>query len=250
VDGDEAGEVVKDESKGVTMIKVRKSSERGHFNHGWLDTYHTFSFGRYHDPAHVHFGTLRVINEDVVAPGAGFGEHPHDNMEIVTYVISGKLAHKDSAGNVGTLGPGDVQRMSAGHGIEHSEFNGSRTDPVHLLQIWIFPEKKNIEPGHEQGNFSTAKDRNRLRPIATPDRAGGSLAIHQDARIDAATIDEGRDVKLPLASGRQAWVQVIRGDLDVNGQKLGPGDAAGISDETAVALRASKESELLVFVLG
>ena len=232
------------------MITVRKSSERGHFNHGWLDTYHTFSFGRYYDPAHVHFGTLRVINEDVVAPGAGFGEHPHDNMEIVTYIISGKLAHKDSAGNVGTLGPGDVQRMSAGSGIEHSEFNGSKTEPVHLLQIWIFPEKKNIEPGHEQGSFSTAQDRNRLRPIATPDRADGSLAIHQDARVYAATLDAGKDVKLPLARGRKAWVQLIRGGLSVNGQALGAGDAAGLSDETSVDITASKESELLVFDLG
>ena len=232
------------------MIKVRKSSDRGHFNHGWLDTYHTFSFGRYYDPAHVHFGTLRVINEDVVAPGAGFGEHPHDNMEIVTYVISGTLAHKDTAGNTGTLGPGDVQRMSAGSGIEHSEFNGSRTDPVHLLQIWIFPEKKNIEPGHEQGNFSTVADRNRLRPIATPDRAEGSLKIHQDARVYAATLDAGKEVKLPLAEGRKAWLQLIRGGLTVNGEALGPGDAAGLERETSVEIKASKESELLLFDLA
>jgi redox-sensitive bicupin YhaK (pirin superfamily) len=232
------------------MISIRKSSDRGHFNHGWLDTYHTFSFGRYNDLKHVHFRTLRVINEDRVAPGAGFGEHPHDNMEIVTYVVSGTLAHKDSAGNVGTLGPGDVQRMSAGRGIFHSEFNGSKTDPVHLLQIWIFPAEKDIEPGHEQGNFSTARDRNRLRPIVTPDKAEGSLRIHQDARVYAATIDAGRQVQHTLGSRRHAWVQVIRGTLTLNGQTLSAGDGAGVSDEPSITLAAAEESELLLFDLA
>ena len=232
------------------MITVRKSADRGHFNHGWLDTYHTFSFARYYDPKHMGFRSLRVINEDRVAPGRGFGEHPHDNMEIISYVVSGSLAHRDSAGNTGALGPGDVQHMTAGAGIEHSEFNGSKTEPVHFLQIWIEPANRGTLPGHAQANFSTQTDRNRLRPVATPDGQSGSLRINQDVRLFKATLDAGASVTHALAPGRYAWVQVIRGDLIANDVPLATGDGAAVSGETSLTLTASKESEFLLFDLA
>jgi redox-sensitive bicupin YhaK (pirin superfamily) len=232
------------------MITVRKSSERGHFDHGWLDTYHTFSFARYHDPEHMGFRSLRVINEDTVAPGRGFGAHPHDNMEIITYILSGTLAHKDSTGRAQEIKPGDVQHMSAGTGIMHSEFNPSPTEPVHLMQIWIEPSEENIRPAYGQTHFPEAARRDRLRLVASPDGAEGSIAIHTDARLYATILGKGKAAGLDLKPGRHAWVQVLRGGLEVNGEKLAAGDGAGISDEKSLALTATDDAEALVFDLA
>lgn len=232
------------------MIRVRKATERGHFDHGWLDTYHTFSFARYYDPRHMGFRALRVINEDRVAPGRGFGTHPHEDMEIVTYVLSGALAHQDSLGTAGTIRPGELQRMTAGTGIAHSEFNPSDAEPVHLYQIWLLPEREGLEPSYEQRAFPEDQRRNRLRLVASPDGHDGSLSIRQDARLYLATLDGGREVSHDLATGRHAWLQVLRGDVDVNGIGLAAGDGAAVSDESALAIRAIGPSEVLLFDLA
>jgi redox-sensitive bicupin YhaK (pirin superfamily) len=233
------------------MITVRKADDRGRFDHGWLDTAHTFSFGEYHDPEHMAFRSLRVINEDVVAPGRGFGAHPHRDMEIITYVLSGALAHKDSTGGEGELRPGEVQRMTAGSGIVHSEFNASRTEPVHLLQIWIFPDRRGHEPGYEQKAFPFDARRGRLALLASPDGAEGSLRINQDASLSSALLDPGGAARHPLADGRHAWVQVARGSGTVNGVEVKAGDGVAVSGEPAVELRAAENgTDFLVFDLA
>ncbi|MGZ4821910.1 MAG: pirin family protein, partial [Terriglobales bacterium] len=208
------------------MITVRPASERGHFDHGWLNTYHTFSFADYHDPKHTHFRALRVINEDTVQPGGGFGTHPHRDMEIITYILKGGLAHKDSMGNGSTIVPGDVQRMSAGTGVLHSEFNHSPDELVHLLQIWIFPDQHGLKPSYEQKSFSAGDKLNRLRLVASPEASDGSVTIHSDARVYGSVLEAGKSVNHKLAKGRGAWVQVIRGEIEVNGKKLAAGDGA------------------------
>jgi hypothetical protein len=232
------------------MITKRPASARGHFNHGWLDTFHTFSFADYHDPAAMGFRSLRVINEDRVAPAAGFGMHPHRDMEIVTYVLDGALAHQDSTGSQGTIRRGVVQRMSAGTGITHSEFNASKTDPVHLLQIWIMPDRRGATPRYEDRVFPEADRHNRLRQIVSPDGADGSLDIHQDARIFSGLLDAGQRIAQPLAPGRHAWVQLAAGKVSVNGVTLEAGDGAAISDETSVDITAAAPAEVLVFDLA
>jgi len=234
------------------MITIRPAGERGHVDHGWLNTWHTFSFADYHDPAHHQFRALRVINEDFVQPGYGFGTHPHRDMEIVTYVLEGALSHKDSMGTGSTIRPGDVQRMSAGTGVLHSEYNHSKQELVHLLQIWIFPEKKDLEPSYEQKTFSQDDKRNRLRLVASRDGRDGSVTIHQDASIYAAVLDTGKSVRHQLAPGRHAWVQVARGSVTLNGKTLSAGDGAAVSDESVVELKGagSQPAELLVFDLA
>jgi redox-sensitive bicupin YhaK (pirin superfamily) len=232
------------------MITIRKSSDRGHFNHGWLDTYHTFSFAGYRDPAHVHFRALRVLNEDVVAAGRGFGRHPHDNMEILTWVLSGSLAHTDSLGSERSLHHGELQRMSAGSGIEHSEYNGSKTEPVHLLQIWLLPEEHETKPAYDQKEFPADGRRNKLQLLASPDAAAGSLSIGQDARMFVAEIDAGKSVAHELAAGRHAWVQVARGSVTLNGQTLAQGDGAAVSNEKTLSIAATKDAEVVLFELG
>jgi redox-sensitive bicupin YhaK (pirin superfamily) len=232
------------------MITIRQAADRGHANHGWLDTYHTFSFASYRDPQHVHFRALRVMNEDVVAPGQGFGTHPHENMEIVTYVLAGALAHRDSMGNGEVLRPGEFQRMSAGTGITHSEFNPSATEPVHLYQIWLFPDRDGIEPSYEQKRFDEAERRNRLRLVASPDAAEGSLLIHQDARIFLASLEEGSRVRHDLAPDRHAWLQVLRGAVALNGLTLHTSDGAAISGETALEIAGSESAEVMLFDLA
>src|SRR5688572_22193948 len=199
------------------MIQVRKSQDRGHADHGWLDTYHTFSFSTYQDPKHTRFRALRVMNEDFVAPGQGFGTHPHHDMEIVTYVLEGALEHKDSMGNGEVLYPGEFQRMSAGTGITHSEFNPSKTEPVHLYQIWLFPEQKGITPSYEQKRFPESERQNRLRLVASRNAEDGSLTIHQDARIYLGSLDARKEVAHQLAQDRHAWLQVLRGNVSLNG---------------------------------
>ncbi len=231
------------------MISIRSSADRGHADHGWLNSYHSFSFAEYFDPQHMGFGPLRVINEDRVVPGAGFGAHGHRDMEIVSYVLSGALAHKDSLGNGSTLRPGDVQRMSAGTGIRHSEFNGSQSEPVHFLQIWIEPERRDITPGYEEKHFPVADKRGRLRQIASPDAADGSVRIHQDARLYSGLIDGDESASLSLAAGRRAYVHLVRGALTVNGQRLVAGDAAKLEREAAVTLSEGQDAEVLVFDL-
>ncbi|HLL73772.1 MAG TPA: pirin family protein [Pyrinomonadaceae bacterium] len=233
------------------MITVRKSGERGHFDFGWLDTYHTFSFGEYHDPRHVGFRTLRVINEDFVAPGAGFPTHGHRDMEIVTYVLEGGLAHRDSMGNGSTIRPGDVQRMSAGTGVRHSEFNGSETERVHLLQIWILPAQNGIKPGYEEKKFEDDEKRNRLRVVASPDGREGSVTIHQDAEIYAALLEDNAGVSHELRPGRHAWLQVARGAVELNGrEKLEQGDGAAVSDEGRLTITGRGPAEVLLFDLN
>lgn len=232
------------------MIRVRASGERGWFDHGWLDTRHTFSFGMYHDPAHMGFRALRVINEDVVAPGRGFGEHPHKDMEIITYILAGALRHSDSLGHGTTIRPGDVQRMTAGTGIEHAEFNASETEPVHLLQVWIRPDRRGLAPGYEQKHFPAESRRGRLALVVSPDGAEGSLTIHQDTRVYAGLLAPGQGATLAPAPGRHAWVQVARGSLELNGFPLSAGDGAAVSDEPAIRLRASADAEMLVFDLA
>jgi redox-sensitive bicupin YhaK (pirin superfamily) len=232
------------------MFTIRRAEDRGHANHGWLDTYHTFSFASYRDPKHTHFRALRVMNEDWVAPGQGFGTHPHDNMEIVTYVLEGALEHRDSMGNGEVLRPGEFQRMSAGTGITHSEFNPSPDEPVHLYQIWLFPEKRGIEPSYEQKSFPLAERHNRLRLVASRDAADGSLLIHQDARIFLATINEHAQVSHNLADSRHAWLQVLRGNVSVNGHDLKAGDGAAVSDKTQLTIQAQSNAEIMLFDLA
>lgn len=234
------------------MITIRKSDERGHFDHGWLDTYHTFSFGDYYDPEHMGFRSLRVVNEDRVAPGQGFGAHPHRDMEIVTIVLSGGIAHQDSLGHGETLRPGEVQRMTAGRGVVHSEFNASKTEPLHLIQIWIRPERTGLEPGYEQKAFPESERRGRFRVVASRDAREGSLTIHQDASIHVADVAKGVSVSYPIAPDRHAFLHVIRGSVTVNGgtETLGAGDAAAISGEKGVTVAASSDAELLLFDLA
>lgn len=232
------------------MIQIRKSTDRGHFNHGWLDTYHTFSFDTFHDPEHMRFRSLRVMNEDRVAPGQGFGMHPHRDMEIVTYVLAGALEHKDSMGNGSVLRAGEFQRMSAGTGLMHSEFNPSPSEPVHLYQIWLFPERKGIEPSYEQKQFPESERHNRLQLVASPDAAAGSLLIHQDARIYLAQLDAGRELSHAPAAGRHAWLQVLRGAIALNGHELSAGDGAAVSDEPSLTLAASTNAEVMLFDLA
>jgi quercetin 2,3-dioxygenase len=232
------------------MIEIRRSDERGHANHGWLDSYHSFSFADYYDPEHMHFGPLRVINEDRIAGGQGFGTHGHRDMEIVTYVLDGALAHRDSMGNGSTIRHGDVQRMSAGTGVMHSEFNASEDESVHLLQIWVLPQRAGDQPGYEEKRFDDADKRGRLRIVASPDGREGSVTIHSDASIYAALIDGAEQAALPLQAGRRAYVHVARGALTVNGEALTAGDAAMIVDTTTVTLEQGRDAEVLVFDLG
>lgn len=233
------------------MLTIRKADERGVTQLGWLDGKHSFSFGEYYDPRHIRFRTLRVINDDRVAPGGGFPTHPHREMEIVTYVISGSLEHKDSIGGGGVIRPGDVQAMTAGSGLTHSEFNPSDTEPVRLLQIWIFPEQKNLEPRYDQKHFPEAERAGRLRPIATRDGRDGSLVINQDAAIYAGVLTDGERVEHRVSEGRGVWVQVAVGGVTVNGQSLAEGDGLAIEDESLVEIvGVPGRSEVLVFDLA
>ena len=231
------------------MITLRKASERGHRDHGWLDTYHTFSFGDYHDPDQMGFGPLRVINEDRVQGGRGFGTHPHRDMEIVTYVLEGALQHQDSLGNGSVMRPGDVQRMSAGTGVLHSEFNASPAEPVHLLQIWIEPQRTGLPPSYEQKTFTATEKQGRWRPLVSPQGEEGALQIHQDAALFAALLQPAAQLDRKLIPGRRAWLQVVRGAVSANGQAAGAGDGLAIVAETHLAVRAATESELLLFDL-
>lgn len=232
------------------MIVKRQSLERGHADYGWLKTYHTFSFGNYHDPKHVHFRSLRVINEDWVQPGRGFGTHPHDNMEIITYVLEGELQHKDSMGNGSIIRPGQIQTMSAGTGITHSEFNPSQTDPVHLLQIWIIPDQKNVEPAYGEYTFDLESRKGRLQLIASNDGRDNSAVIHQDATLYTTVLAPDQSLAHNLAPGRHAWLQVARGRLELNGVSLEAGDGAAITDESTLTLTGKENAEVLLFDLA
>jgi redox-sensitive bicupin YhaK (pirin superfamily) len=231
------------------MNNIRRSAERGFADHGWLKSFHTFSFADYYDPEHVEFGPLRVINEDRVQAGAGFGTHSHRDMEIISYVLSGELAHKDSLGNGSTIRPGDVQRMSAGSGVRHSEFNPSASMPTHFLQIWIQPSERNIVPSYEEKRFAADEKRGRLRLIVSPDRAQGSLLIHQDARVYAGLIDGEEQAELTVGTGRRLYVHVARGSLVANGVELAAGDALKATDATRLTLAGGRDAEVLVFDL-
>jgi len=230
------------------MITIRKSKDRGHFDFGWLDTYHTFSFDQYHDPAHMHFRSLRVINEDRVQPSHGFPTHSHRDMEIITYILSGALEHRDSMGNGSVIRPGDVQRMSAGTGVSHSEFNPSDAETVHLLQIWILPERHGLPPSYEEKHFS--EQRGRLRLIAANDGREGAVTIHQDAQVYAAVLDAGQTVFHPLAGGRSAWLQVARGRVSLNEMELTQGDGAAVRRESELTIAAQDRAEVLLFDLA
>jgi len=232
------------------MVEIRRGNERGHAQHGWLDSFHSFSFADYHDPAHMGFGPLRVINEDRVQPGQGFGTHGHRDMEIISYVLDGGLAHRDSMGNGSVIRPGDVQRMSAGTGVHHSEFNASDKDPVHFLQIWIEPSVRGAKPSYEEKNFDGASKRGKLRLIASADGRDGSVTIHQDASLYASVLDGDAPVELAQKAGRRTYVHVIRGEVDVNGQRLAGGDAMKISGEARVRLENGRNAEVLVFDLA
>jgi len=232
------------------MIKIRKSEERGHFDLGWLDTYHTFSFDQYHDPAHMHFRSLRVINEDRVATAKGFPTHSHRDMEIITYILSGELEHRDSMGNGSVIRPGDVQRMSAGTGVAHSEFNPSETEAVHLLQIWIMPRARNLPPSYEQKFFSEEERGGGLRLVASEDGRDGSVTIQQDARLYATILASGSSIEHTLSDKRYAWIQVARGNLNVNGHELKQGDGAAVSNENQLRLVANDGAEVLLFDLA
>jgi redox-sensitive bicupin YhaK (pirin superfamily) len=231
------------------MAEIRRSQERGYADHGWLKSYHSFSFADYHDPQHVHFGPLRVINEDRVAPGAGFGTHGHRDMEIISYVLEGELAHKDSTGTSSTIRPGDVQRMSAGSGVQHSEFNGSQQQPVHFLQIWILPNVSGIPAGYEEKRFGDDEKRGRLRLIASPDAAQGSVRIHQDVQVYAGLFDGSERSQLQLASGRMIYVHVARGRIVANGEVLDAGDALKLTDVPDLRFTGGERAEVLVFDL-
>jgi redox-sensitive bicupin YhaK (pirin superfamily) len=231
------------------MMTLSPAAARGRTRIDWLDSRHTFSFGEWYDPAHMGFRALRVINDDRVAPGGGFPTHGHADMEIVSYVLEGGLAHKDSLGTGSVIRPGDVQRMSAGTGVRHSEFNESRTEPVHFLQIWILPDRRGHAPGYEQKTFPESERRGRLRLVASPDGRDGSVSLHQDVALWAGVLDEGQRAEVPLAAGRHAWVHVARGAVTINGKRLGEGDGAALSDERAVALEGHG-GEVLVFDLA
>ena len=251
------------------MIALRKASERGYADHGWLKSHHSFSFADYHDPRHMGFGNLRVINEDRIAPGTGFGTHGHRDMEIVSYVLSGELAHKDSMGNgqpplkgpagqggsegaaqTGVIRPGDVQRMSAGRGVMHSEFNHAKDQTTHFLQIWIQPDERGIEPGYEQKHFDATSKRGTLRLVASPDARDGSVRLHADAAMYAGLFDGAERATLALRPGRKAYVQVVRGQVAVNGQELSAGDAAKLDGEAQVTLADGRDAEVIVFDLA
>ena len=231
------------------MITIRRAEDRGHFDHGWLDTYHTFSFADYHDPEFMGFRALRVINEDRVEAGRGFGTHGHRDMEIISYVLEGALAHRDSMGTGSTIRPGDVQRMSAGSGVMHSEMNASEREKAHFLQIWILPDRRGRTPEYEQKNFDDADRRGRLRLVASPDGADGSVTIHQDVKLYSALLNEGTSVSHDFDKDRHGWIQVARGEVDVNGQKLSAGDGAAISDEARVTI-SGRDAEVLLFDLN
>lgn len=232
------------------MIAIRRSEERGGGNHGWLDTKHTFSFDQYYDPKFMGFRSLRVINEDVVAPANGFPTHPHRDMEIITYVLEGKLEHKDSLGTGSIILPGDGQRMTAGRGIRHSEFNPSETDPVHLLQIWIMPEKSGLDPSYEQKRFPTKEKQGKLRVIASRDAKDGSVKINQDASLYVSLLSPGQEVTHEFSPGRYGWLQVAKGAVQLDGATLKQGDGAAISQEKALRIRGAQESEILLFDLA
>ncbi len=232
------------------MLTLRKSQDRGYADHGWLKSYHSFSFAGYFDPRHMGFGNLRVINEDRIAPGTGFGTHGHRDMEIISYVLQGNLAHKDTLGNVKGIPPGDVQRMSAGTGVQHSEFNHARDQTTHFLQIWIEPNVTGIPASYEQKTFADAEKRGRLRLVASPDGAEGSVTIHADAALHAGLFDGAETAELALYPKRKAYVHLVRGELQVNGQKLTSGDAALLENETRLALAHGKDAEVLVFDLA
>jgi len=231
------------------MLTVRRSGDRGYADHGWLKSFHSFSFAGYYDPAHMGFGNLRVINEDRIAPGTGFGTHGHRDMEIISYVLSGALAHQDNMGNGTAILPGDVQRMSAGRGVMHSEFNHEKAGQTHFLQIWIEPNVRGIDPGYEQKGFSVEDKRGRLRLVASSDGADGSVTVHADARLYAGLFDEGEQADLALDASRMTYVHLIRGALTVNGQALQAGDAAKLVSETDLHLSHGKDAEVLVFDL-
>jgi quercetin 2,3-dioxygenase len=232
------------------MLTIRRSIDRGHAQHGWLDSRHTFSFADYHDPAHMGFRALRVINEDRVQPAMGFGTHPHRDMEILSYVLEGGLAHKDSLGTGSVIRPGDVQRMSAGTGVTHSEFNASSTEPVHFLQIWLLPEQRGLAPSYEQKHFAEAQRRGRLQLVASRDGHEGSLTVNQDVAVYDALLGTKERAELSLGKGRHAWVQVARGSVKVNGETLKAGDGAALSAEPLLALEGVEQAEVLVFDLA
>ena len=232
------------------MIRIRKSNERGASNFGWLDSKHSFSFGHYYDPKNMGFGTLRVINEDIVDGGAGFGTHPHDNMEIISYVLEGALEHKDSLGTGSVIRPGDVQRMSAGTGIAHSEFNASESDPVHFLQIWVLPKQRGLTPSYEQKSFPPETRKGRLQLVGASDGRDGAVTIHQDLDLHVANLAKGDAVTHTLAPRRKAWVQVTRGEVTVNGEVVRKGDGAALSDEAEVKIAANDNAEVLLFDIG
>jgi hypothetical protein len=229
------------------MIEIRRAAERGHAQHGWLDSRHTFSFADYYDERHMGFGPLRVINEDRVQPGQGFGTHSHRDMEIISYVLEGALEHKDSLGNGSVLRPGYVQRMSAGTGVRHSEFNHSESEPVHFLQIWIIPDRRNLPPSYEEREFADAEKRDRLRLIASLDGREDSVVVHQDVDLYAAVVAPGAELGHAPRPGRKTWIQVARGAVAVNGEPLGAGDGVAIVDEQRIAIRGEVDAEILLF---
>ncbi|MBC7434712.1 MAG: pirin family protein [Bdellovibrionales bacterium] len=232
------------------MLTLRKSGERGYADHGWLKSFHSFSFAGYHDPKHMGFGNLRVINEDRIAPGTGFGTHGHRDMEIISYVLTGELAHKDTLGNIKGIPPGDVQRMSAGTGVQHSEFNHAKDETTHFLQIWIEPNVRGIPASYEQKTFAEDAKRGSLRLVASPDGAEGSVTIHADASLYAGLFDGAETASITLNSSRKSYVHLVRGELEVNGQKLVAGDAALLQSESALTLGNGKAAEVLVFDLA
>lgn len=232
------------------MMDIIQSESRGSADHGWLRAKHTFSFAEYYDPQRVEFGNLRVINEDHIAPGKGFGTHPHRDMEIVTYIIDGAIEHEDSMGNGTIITPGEVQRMTAGTGVQHSEFNHSRDKELHLLQIWIYPEKNGLEPGYEQTRFPREEKLNRLRLVGSRDGRDGSITIHQDVDLYASVLEPGKELSLELRNDRKVFIQLIHGDITANGQALSAGDGAALEGEHALQINASSEAEFLVFDMG
>jgi hypothetical protein len=246
----ESGQVVRHPTaRRDTMITLRKASDRFHTNIDWLDSWHTFSFGEHYDPRQSGFSALRVINDDTVLPGQGFGSHPHRDMEILSYVLTGALAHRDSSGGGGVIRPGDVQRMSAGSGVVHSEFNASHDEPVHFLQIWLLPDQRGIAPGYEQKTFPEKDRRGQLRLLASRDGRQGSVTIHQDAAVYGALLAKGERASFELGSGRSAWVHVARGSVELNGARLSAGDGAALKDEKAVGLVGLDAAEVLLFDL-